>query len=68
MEEDEWVLVEFGVEVVKKEVILVEASTLVMGFSIEKVRDNMAEMVDWWVEDDMEEHKAMKEVWATIYE
>ena len=64
MEQDEWVVLEVGVEAVKQEVGWVEASTLVMGYSIEDVEKHVAEMVDWEVGEDIEEHKAKKEVWT----
>jgi len=39
-----------------------------MGDSIEDVKKHMAEMVDWKVGEDIEEHKAKKEVWTMMVE
>lgn len=64
VEQDEWFFVEVEVETIEKEVGWVEASTHVMGFSIQEVGEHMAKMIDWQVEKDIEEHKAKKEVWT----
>lgn len=39
-----------------------------MGYSIEDDEKHMDEMVDWQVEEDIEEHKDNKEVWAMMDE
>ena len=63
---DELVVVEVDVEAIKQEASLFEASTLVIGYSIEDVEKHMVRMIDGQVGEDIEVHKAKKEVWTMM--